>query len=468
MAASTAAIFDLDRTLLRTSSTPAINSSLFEAGLVGREHVPGQSIVLGFYDAFGETLPSMALARAAAWAARGWAVDEVAGAARRAAERLEAILQPHTRTLLESQRAAGHRLVLATTTPRHLVGPFAEKLGFDDVIATRYRVTVDADGMEHYDGHLDGGFVWAGGKLRAVKAWAAGQAVDLGGSSAFSDSFYDLPLLGAVGHPTAVNPDIRLHVVAGLRRWPVLHLDAPPGVHRVFGVELMDLVRLSMQQFTLPLARVDLQGTEHVPRHGPAIMVANHRSYFDPAVWILAVFEGGRNPRSLGKKEVLDAPVIGPLVKASGAIRVDRDGAGTEAYAAAIEALRGGEVIIVAPQGTIPRGEAFFDPELKGKTGAARLAAATGAPVIPMGVWGTERVWPRSSRLPRPSAFLSRPRVQLRVGPPVRGLTGTDMAADTERIMRAIVALLPPEGRQPRTPTPEEVALTMPPGRRAD
>lgn len=465
---ATAAIFDLDRTLLRTSSTPVINTALFEAGLVGRESVPGQSVILGFYDAFGETLPSMALARAAAWASRGWPVAEVAAAAEAAAERLEQALQPHARALLEHQRAEGRLLVLATTTPQHLIGPFAERLGFDHVIATRYATSTDQSGTERYNGRLTGGFVWSRGKLRAVREWASREGVDLRASSAFSDSFYDLPLLGAVGHPTAVNPDLRLQAVAGLRRWPVIHLDAPAGVPRLFGAEPMDVLRLTMQQFALPLARIDMSGTENIPRSGPAIVVANHRSYFDPAVWVLAVFEGGRNPRSLGKKEVLDAPVIGPLVKASGAIRVDREGGGHDAYEQAEEELRGGEVLIVAPQGTIPRGSDFFEPKLKGKTGAARLAAATGAPVIPMGVWGTEQVWPRSSRLPDVRNVLHRPEVQVRVGPPVRGLTGTDFAADTEKIMSAIVDLLPPEARVRRTPTPQELALTVPPGHAVD
>ena len=60
--------------------------------------------------------------------------------------------------------------------------------------------------------------------------------------------------------------------------------------------------------------------------------------------------------------------------------------------------MHGGELLMLAPEGTIPRGPAFFDPELKGRWGAARLAAATHAPVIPVGLWGTEKVWPRSSR----------------------------------------------------------------------
>lgn len=461
-----AAFFDLDRTLLRTSSTPAINAALFEAGLVHRKDMPGQGLILGFYDAFGETLPSMALARAAAVAQRGWPVADVGRAAQVAAVHLEESLQPHARALIERQRDSGHALVLATTTPAHLVRPFAERLGFDDVIATRYATRSDPSGVERYTGQLDGGFVWSRGKLKAVRSWAARHAVDLKASAAFSDSFYDLPLLGAVGHPTAVNPDLRLQAMATLRRWEVVHLDAPPGVVRLLGAEMLDVARLAVQQFPFPFARFDVAGTEHIPRRGPAIVVANHRSYFDPAAWVTAVFEAGRNPRSLGKKEVLDAPVIGRLARAAGSIRVDREGAGNEAYQQAVHALRGGELILVAPQGTIPRGEAFFDPVLKGKTGAARLAAATGAPIIPMGVWGTEQIWPRSARLPDPTCLITRPVVRVRVGPPVQGLTGEDFEADTKRIMSAIVDLLPPEAKVRREPTPDELARSMPPGHR--
>lgn len=462
--ARSAAIFDLDRTLLRTSSTPAINAAFFEAGLVGRESVPGQSVILGFYDAFGETVPSMALARAAAFASRGWAVAQVGLAAKRAAERLEELVLPYVRPLLEQHRQAGRTLVLATTTPRHLVGPFAERMGFDAVVATRYATTVDGAGIERYNGRLEGPFVWAAGKLRAVRSWAATAGIDLRHSAAYSDSFYDIPLLSAVGQPTAVNPDLRLQALATLRRWPVVHMDSPAGVPKLLGVEPMDVLRLTMQQMSVPLARFDIRGTEHIPREGPAIVVANHRSYFDPVAYGLAVFEAGRNPRGLAKKELFDAPVIGSLMKAGGAICVDRKVSGRAAFEQAEEALRRGELLIIAPQGTIPRGQEFFDPVLRGKTGAARLAAATGAPVIPLAVWGTEQVWPRSSRLPKVTKVVRPPRIPVRVGPAIHGLSGEDFEADTERIMSAIVDLLPPEGRLRRVPTPEELARAMPPG----
>ena len=119
------------------------------------------------------------------------------------------------------------------------------------------------------------------------------------------------------------------------------------------------------------------------------------------------------------------------------------------------------------PQGTIPRGRAFFDPVLKGRSGAARLAAMTGAPVVPVGIWGTERVWPRSARLPRVTNVLSPPTVRVRVGPPVALGLG-DPRADTEAMMDAIVALLPAEARRVVEPTAEEIARALPPGARVD
>jgi putative phosphoserine phosphatase/1-acylglycerol-3-phosphate O-acyltransferase len=127
----------------------------------------------------------------------------------------------------------------------------------------------------------------------------------------------------------------------------------------------------------------------------------------------------------------------------------------------AAAALRAGEVVIVLPQGTIPRGAAFFEPVLTGKTGAARLAAETGAPVIPVGVWGTEAVWPRSQKVPLVTQIAHPPRVRVVVGPPVP-LGHEDAVADTRTLMAAIVDLLPDEARTFRAPTEEELARTKP------
>ena len=131
---------------------------------------------------------------------------------------------------------------MATTTPYDLVKPLADRLGLDDVVATRYGV--NADGT--YDGTLDGPFVWAAGKLAAVREWAAEHGIDLAESYAYCDSVYDSPLLAAVGHPVVVNPDPRMVVMAAARRWPIRNLDVPPGVVKI-PVLGMELQRLAMQ-----------------------------------------------------------------------------------------------------------------------------------------------------------------------------------------------------------------------------
>ena len=115
----------------------------------------------------------------------------------------------------------------------------------------------------------------------------------------------------------------------------------------------------------------------------------------------------------------------------------------------------------------LPRGPAFFDPVLQGRWGAARLAQLSGAPVVPIGIWGTEKVWPRSSRLPNVFNLADPPEVRIRVGRPVK-LAGKSRRADTAKIMKAITKLLPEEARRPYTPTEEELAATYPPGYRGD
>ena len=452
-----AVFVDLDRTLLRRASGPVLQRALEAAGIARR--LPGSSLFYGIYDRFGENGPSMALARAAAFAARGWARDEVRAAGGAAAPALLELVAPYAPGILEEYRRTGHRLVLTTTTPADMIEPFAESLGFDDVVATRYEVR-----DRRYTGRLDGPFVWGVGKLAAVRRWAVASRVDLTASHACSDSAFDLPLLSSVGHAHAVNPDATLMAIAALRRWPVEHWDRPPGVPSVIGLEPYHLLRPWVRPELFPYARFDLCGVEHVPAHGPVLIAANHRSYFDVVALALLAAQLHRPVRFLAKKELFDAPVVGWLTSALGGIAVDRADAGSSRRALhrAEAALRAGEVVMVLPQGTIPRGSDFFDPVLHGKTGVARLAATTGAPVVPVGLWGTEAVWPRSARLPDLAALLHPPTVRVRVGEPVvLGLE--DPRIDIAAVMSAISSLLPPQGRVRRSPSAEELARTFPP-----
>jgi putative phosphoserine phosphatase/1-acylglycerol-3-phosphate O-acyltransferase len=455
-----AAFFDLDRTLLAGASGSVYSDAMRESGFVTRS-IPGERFVYGVFNRIGETLPSMALARQAASIARGRSQAAMQRAGKEAAPTLAGMVQPFAWPLFEMHRSAGRQLVMATTTPYDLVKPLAELLEFDDVLATRYGVGGDGS----FDGTIVGPFVWARGKLAAVRAWAAEHEVDLAESYAYSDSVFDSPLLGAVGHPVAVNPDPSMVVMATVRRWPIVNLDVSPGVVKVpvVGIELQQIANRFARPAMFPYARFDIDGIEHIPDSGPAIIVANHRSYFDAAAISLTMARSGRTVRFLGKKEVFDAPVIGQLAAAMGGIRVDRGTGSDEPLTAAVEALDGGEVVALMPQGTIPRGPAFFDPVLEGRWGAARLAKLTGAPVIPVGLWGTEHVWPRSSRWPNVLNVTSPPKVRIRVGKPVP-LAHKSLKADTTKMMTAITKLLPAKARRAIRPTAEELAATYPPG----
>lgn len=463
---ATAAIFDLDRTLIGGSSSTVFMRHLNAAGVADIAGNPAlkpivavaQFAIKTAYDLIGESRLLMQPAKLAVRASLGWPLVDVEEACRRAAAEIVNMLQPFAQPLIEEHRAAGRLLVLASTSPLPFTEPLAKALGFDHVIGTSW----SHDGTT-YTGELDGPFVWGTDKADAVEAWATANNVHLGRSYAYSDSYFDAPLLDLVGHPVAVNPDPRLAATAAIKGWSTRHLDVSDGVIKVAGRELQEWSRPLMRpELVAPNTDITFSGVENIPAEGPAIVVFNHRSYFDPTVMGLLFAKAGRNVRGLGKKEVFDVPIIGRLLRGMGGVRVERASGSNEPLAAAAAALRGGEVVMLAPEGTIPRGPAFFNPELKGRWGAAKLAADTRVPVIPVGLWGTELVWPRSSKLPQLSPF-HQPAVTATVGAPV-DLKYRSADTDTARIMTAISALLPPKAREPYEPTTEELMATFPPG----
>jgi len=462
----TAVFVDLDRTLLAGASGPVLTAALRAAGVVSSRRLPGEDLLYRLFDRIGENLPSMVLARQAPAVMVGRDRDAVRAAARGATEQLVALMRNGAHDMLREHRDAGRRLVLATTTPGDFIEHFAETVGFDEIVATRY--ATDDDGR--YTGALDGAFTWAAGKLRAVREWALGAGVDMGESWAYSDSFYDAPLLESVGNPRVVSPDARLAALAAARRWPVVDLDSPGSTPRPpIGTRDVQRVGLAFARpEVFPFVRFDIEGVERIPRRGPVILVANHRSYFDVFAVALVVSQSGRTVRFLGKKEVFDAPVIGQVASLLGGIRVDRASGSDEPLAAAAAALAEGEMVAIMPQGTIPRGRPFFSPELRGRWGAARLAAMSGATVVPVGLWGTERVWPRSARLPNLASVFDPPLVRIRVGEPMAIDAMLDVETNTTRVMSAISDLLPAEARIAREPNEAELRRTFPSNYRGD
>ncbi|MCP4226846.1 MAG: HAD-IB family hydrolase [Actinomycetia bacterium] len=463
--AEAAAFFDLDRTLLLGGSGPTISAGLRDHGLLPTDRLQIGRLMFGLFDLIGETLPSIALTRQGARAAKGWVQADVKAVGEEIASSLVDQVEPYALQSLADHRALGHKLVLATTTPFDVIAPFAADVGFDEVLATRYRVV---DGR--YAGEIDGEFVWNRGKARSVRVWARANKVDLADSYAYSDSIFDRPLLTLVGHPVAVNPDPRLFVYARAKGWPTVWFNAPPGVPKPTGVEPQDVLAQLLRPELFPWMKLDIDGIDGA---GPALgsggtlLASNHRSYLDPIVVGLLGARIGRPVRFLAKKEVTDAAIVGPITTALGAIRVDRGSGSAAPLTQAAAALDAGELVAVFPQGTIPRGEDFFRSSLQGRLGAARLAIETGVPLTPVGLWGTELAWPRSSRLPYVLNLANPAPIRVRVGASYYP-SSTDPTEVTEELMGRITDLLPPEARQDYEPSPEELALTFPPGASAE
>lgn len=441
------AFFDLDHGILKTPPAALLQNGDRAGSLLAR-----------LADIGGPLLGPLVL-RASTRGIAGIDLKDLRTAAQSAAAHLE--LQPHAQSLFSEHKAARRRLVATTRIPIQAAQAFGQALGFDDVIATHATVT---DGK--LDGGTDGPIVSGRGKLEAMREWASSNGASLKRSYFYGGSLSDAPVLAEIGRPVVIDPDPRLAGLAWLKGWPTRSLHAPAGVMTVAGRELQEFGRPLARPELIPYARFEFNDLHHIPSEGPAIVVGNHRSYFDGVAVGLAIIQAGRTARFLGKKEVFDVPLAGAVARWVGGIRVDRGTGSNEPLEHAAEALRAGEVIMLMPEGTIPRGPAFFEPELKGRWGAAKLAAMTKAPVIPLGLWGTEKVWPRSSRLPNLNP-LDRPLVTVTAGPAV-DLTHEDPDADTRRIMSAIVELLPPEAKVRKIPTPEELALTYPPGYKGD
>ncbi len=210
--------------------------------------------------------------------------------------------------------------------------------------------------------------------------------------------------------------------------------------------------------------RFQMSGTEHVPRTGGAVLAANHISYVDFIFDGLAAQPSKRLVRFMAKKEAFEGPT-GALMRSFHHISVDRE-RGEESYRRGVEYARAGEVVGVFPEATISR-----SMEIKElKTGAVRMAAEAGVPLIPMVTWGTQLLKTKD----HPSDLYGRGKtIGLHVGEPL-DVTGDDPVAETARLHEAMTALLDqaireypiaPEGQwwAPArhgglAPTPEEAA----------
>ncbi|MBC6460086.1 lysophospholipid acyltransferase family protein [Actinomadura sp. HBU206391] len=220
--------------------------------------------------------------------------------------------------------------------------------------------------------------------------------------------------------------------------------------------------------FRLLGLRFRVEGAEQVPRTGGAVLVSNHVSYLDFIFAGFGAHPSRRLVRFMAKKEVFDNKISGPLMRGMHHIPVDRE-AGAASYRASLKALKDGEVIGVFAEATISRSFTVKDI----KNGAIRMAAASGVPMIPMAVWGGQRMWTKG----RPRRLFQRKvPITILVGEPMHPKRGDDFEALAKELHDRMSELLekaqreypdaPKDGEtwwQPAylggsAPTPEEAA----------
>jgi 1-acyl-sn-glycerol-3-phosphate acyltransferase len=202
--------------------------------------------------------------------------------------------------------------------------------------------------------------------------------------------------------------------------------------------------------------RREWQGRQHVPRDGGLIIAANHISEADPLAVCHYLHASGRYPVFIAKSSLFGHGLVGRVVRGTGQIPVDRDsGGGGAVLTAAQDALAAGQCLVVYPEGTCTR-DADLWP-MTGQTGAARLALATGTPVVPLASWGAHELLPYAKGEQgglagslKPGLHLfPRKKVQIIAGPPVdlsrhmgQPLNASTLRAATADIMHAIAELV--------------------------
>ncbi|MEU4684401.1 lysophospholipid acyltransferase family protein [Streptomyces xinghaiensis] len=194
------------------------------------------------------------------------------------------------------------------------------------------------------------------------------------------------------------------------------------------------VIGLARTMFKALDLRIDMRGTEHIPRQGGAVLVSNHIGYLDFVFCGLTARPAKRLVRFMAKESVFRHKVSGPLMRAMKHIPVDR-AQGEQAYANALKALRSGEIIGVFPEATIS--PSFTLKNFK--SGAARMAQEAGVPLLPMALWGTQRIWTKGR--PRDMGRNHIP-ITIRVGEPLAADPDDPAANVTQRVKVRVQELL--------------------------
>lgn len=413
------AFFDMDRTLINDfSAKKFMTTRLFSGKTTAKEYLTQFATAAVF--ALGNRDFEI-LTKIAALGVKGISESAFVDLGKQVfADYLEETIYPESRALIQKHLAKGHRVVIISAATTYQIQPIANALGIKDIYATE---------MELRNGKFTGRvseMCWGEGKARAARKFAKKHDINLAKSYFYTDSYDDFPLLKIVGKPIATNPDQRLSQVAFENNWPILRFDEPvekPVVNgfrtalaaaTIYPSAVKGLLRgaltLSKQEAAnttfssigdlgskMAGLEIAVKGKHNLEEIRPAVFCFNHQSAADFFIVMKLIrhdFTG------IAKKELEKTP-IGPIFKALGAIYVDRANKekAIEAMQPAVEALKNGVSVAIAPEGTRSGSKnlgAF-------KKGAFHLAMQAGVPIIPIVIKNAYLAMPKGSSMFRPT-----------------------------------------------------------------
>jgi putative phosphoserine phosphatase/1-acylglycerol-3-phosphate O-acyltransferase len=426
-----AAFFDLDRTLLAGFSAFAFfQERLFSGRMSPRELVESVAAATSF--SMGN-IGFSGLVTAAATTFRGLSEASLMETGEEIFEKqLARQIYPESRALVRAHQEMGHTVAIVSSALAHQAEPVARALGIEHVLCTRLEVK---DGV--FTGRVVKPTCYGEGKAFYARELAAKIGCDLGKSYFYSDSHEDLPLFEIVGKPRPLNPDRTLSEIATARSWharsfrsrgtpgaaeivrtglalwsivPAFLAGLPAGLLNASRRDAVNVGMATWGELGTALAGIELvvEGEEHLWSERPAVFIFNHQSGIDTLLLCKLL---RRDVVPIGKQELRMTPVLGPIFAWSGMVFIDRADR-KQAVAAmqpAVEALRSGLSIAIAPEGT--RSSTTHVGEFK--KGAFHLALQAGVPIVPIVFRNALDALPKHSLVIRPA------RVECVVHPPI-------------------------------------------------
>lgn len=286
---------------------------------------------------------------------------------------------------------------------------------------------------------------------------AYSQARDLAGVSEPEVTLAEsIPLLAALRGGAAGATGALERISSGLR-WPLRQRErrGPDEGARVADRVYPPVIVAAKTMFKLLGLKIELAGLEHVPASGGAVLASNHIGYLDFIFAGLAPYEANRRlTRFMAKEVVFENKIAGPLMRGMHHIPVDRE-AGSASFRAALKALKAGEIVGLFPEATTSR--SYTVKEIK--SGAIRMAATAGVPLLPVALWGTHKLWAKGRRL----TFARGTTIQITVGEPMLIGKRDDFEAATEQLKTTLQAMVSAEqATHPDTADPGPHAWYLP------